>query len=46
MVGDLDACEERRDMVSVQLVDYQQKLAWGYNRNVKPREFVVRDLVL
>ena len=46
MVGNLDTWEERRDMVFVQLADYQQKLARGYNRNVKPREFVAGDLVL
>ena len=46
MVGNLDSLEERRDMVSVQLADYQQKLIRGYNRNVKPREFVAGDLVL
>lgn len=33
-------------MVFVRLADYQQKLARGYNRNVKPREFVAGDLVL
>ena len=33
-------------MVSVQLVNYQQKLVRGYNRNVKPEKFAVRDLVL
>lgn len=33
-------------MAFVQLIDYQQKLAQGYNRNVKPREFVVGNLVL
>ena len=46
MVGTLDSLEERRDMVSIRLADYQQKLAWGYNRNVKPKEFVTGDLVL
>lgn len=33
-------------MVSVRLVDYQQKLAQGYNRKVRPQEFVVGNLVL
>ena len=33
-------------MVSIQLADYQQMLAQGYNRNVKPRKFVAGDLVL
>lgn len=34
IVGKLNSLEERRDMASVWLADYQQKLAWGYNRNV------------
>ena len=46
MVENLDSLEKRRDMVSVWLADYQQKLVRGYNRNVKPKEFVARDLVL
>lgn len=46
MVRNLDSLEERRDMASIRLADYQQKLAWGYNRNIRPREFVASDLVL
>lgn len=46
MVGNLDSLEERRDMVPVQLANYQQKLSRGYNRNVRLREFVAGDLVL
>ena len=46
MIKWLDLLEESRDMVSIQLADYQQKLTWGYNRNVMPREFVTGDLVL
>ena len=46
MVGNLDALEERREMVFVWLADYQQKLAWGYNKKVRPWKFVVGDLVL
>lgn len=46
MIKWLDLLEESRDMVSIQLADYQQKLTWGYNRNVMPREFVAGDLVL
>lgn len=34
IAGKLNSLEERRDMASVRLADYQQKLAWGYNRNV------------
>ena len=33
-------------MVSVQLGDYQQKLAQGYNKKVRPREFMPGDLDL
>ena len=33
-------------MVVVRLAHYQQKLAQGYNRNVRPRGFMVGDLVL
>ena len=46
MLGNLDALEERRDMVSIQLADYQQKLAQGYNRKVRPQEFVPEYLGL
>lgn len=46
MIGNLDALEERREMVSIWLADYQQKLAQGYNRKVRPWGFVARDLVL
>lgn len=34
IAGKLNSLEERRDMASVRLADYQQKLARGYNRNV------------
>lgn len=46
MIGNLDALEEHRDMVAVQLANYQQRMAQGYNRKVKPQEFVPGDLVL
>lgn len=46
MVGNLGSLEERQDMVSIHLMDYQQKLAQGYNRKVRPREFVAGNLVL
>ena len=46
MVSNLDALEERRDMVTLQLVDYQQNLAQGYNRKVRIWEFILGDLVL
>lgn len=40
MVKNLDALEERRDMVSVRLANYQQKLAQGYNRKVRHQDFM------
>ena len=46
MSENLGLLEERRDMVFVRVANYQQKLARGYNRNVKPKEFVAGDLVL
>ena len=46
MVGNLNALEERGDMVSMRLVDYQQMLAQRYNRKARPRDFVSRDLIL
>ena len=36
MVNSLDILEERRDMVFIRLASYQQRLAQGYNRKVKP----------
>ena len=45
MVSNLDAFEEQRDMVALQLVNYQQKLAQGYNRKVRIQEVVPGDLV-
>ena len=38
--------EERRESTTTWLVEYQQKLAWRYNRDVRKREFEARDLVL
>ena len=46
MFENLDTLEERRDVVSVWLADYQQKLAQGYNRRVRPRELMLGDLFL
>ena len=36
IVEDLDALEEKQEMVVVWLANYQQKLAQGYNRKVRP----------
>jgi len=46
MIDQLDFMEENREIASIRLVNYQQKLSWGYNRNVRPREFIIGDLVL
>lgn len=45
MFGNLDALEKQRDMVSMRLTNYQQKLAQKYNKKVRPQEFVPGDLV-
>ena len=46
MVKHLDLLEEYREAATIQLAEYQQKLAQRYNQNVKEREFSARDLVL
>ena len=46
LVGMLDSLEEKWDMVTVWLVDYQQKLAKGYNIGVKSKKFMLGDLIL
>lgn len=46
MVESLDLLEEHREAVTIQLAEYQQKLAWHYNHCVRIREFSARDLVL
>lgn len=42
----LDLIEENRDIALIWLANYQQRLCRRYNRNVRPREFVPRDLVI
>ena len=46
MVERLDLLEEYQEAAIIWLAKYQQKLARHYNRDVKTREFGVRDLVL
>lgn len=46
MIEQLVFVEENREIVSIRLSNYQQKLSRGYNRNVRPREFIVWDLIL
>ena len=46
MVEHLDLLEEYKEAATIQLAEYQQKLARRYNRDVKTREFNAGDLVL
>ena len=46
MVRQLDLLEKHRELVTIRLVEYQQKLAQRYNRDMRKREFSARDLVL
>ena len=46
MVKQLDSLEECQESTTIQLAEYQQKLAPWYNRDVKRREFSAGDLVL
>ena len=42
----LDLLEEYREVATIRLAEYQQKLARCYNRGVRVREFSTGDLVL
>ena len=46
MIEQLDSLEEYHEVAIIRLVEYQQKLARRYNRDVKVREFGAGDLVL
>ena len=46
MLKQLNLLEECRELVTIRLAEYQQKLAQRYNRDVRRREFGVGDLVL
>ena len=46
MLERLDWLEECREAATIRLVEYQQKLAQQYIRDVKAREFSAGDLVL
>ncbi|XP_075649641.1 uncharacterized protein LOC142620098 [Castanea sativa] len=46
MVKQLDSLEECWESAIIKLVEYQQKLAPRFNKDVRSREFSVRDLVL
>ena len=46
MLKQLNLLEECRELVTIRLAEYQQKLAQRYNRDVRKREFGAGDLVL
>ena len=46
MLEQLDSLEEYREVATIRLAEYQQKLARHYNRDVKLMEFGAGDLVL
>ncbi|XP_075654888.1 uncharacterized protein LOC142625065 [Castanea sativa] len=46
MARELNLLKEHRDMATIRLAEYQQKLARRYNRAVRRREFAAGDLVL
>lgn len=46
MVKQLDSLEECRELGTIRLAEYQQKLAQRYNKDMKKREFGAGDLVL
>lgn len=46
MVKQLDLLEEYRELTTIWLAEYQQKLAQRYTREVKKREFSAGALVL
>ncbi|XP_075674859.1 uncharacterized protein LOC142644058 [Castanea sativa] len=46
LLDNLDTVEERREVASVKMANYQQKLKQTYDEGVKPRPLVPGDLVL
>ena len=46
MLKQFDSLEESQEAATICLVDYQQKLARRYNRDMRIREFGAGDLVL
>lgn len=46
MVKQLDSLEECQESTIIRLVEYQQKLACRFNRDIRSKEFSARDLVL
>ena len=46
LLDSLDVVEERREMATVKMTYYQQRLKQGYDKGVKLRPLTLRDLVL
>ena len=46
MMERVDWLEECREAATIQLTEYQQKLAQRYNQDIKGREFSAGELVL
>ena len=46
MLKQLNLLEEHRELATIRLAEYQQKLVRRYNRGVRKREFGAGDLVL
>ena len=46
LLDNLDMAEERREVVTIKMTYYQQKLMQEYNKGVKSRPLAPRDLVL
>ena len=46
MTKQLDLLEEHREMATIRLANYQQKMAQRYDKGVRSREFNVGNLVL
>ena len=46
MMRQLDLLEEHREMETIWLANYQQKMAQKYDKGVRSREFRAGDLVL
>ena len=42
----LDMIEERREVATIKLAHYQQKLRQGHDKGIKARTFIPEDLVL
>ena len=46
LLGSLDVAEERKEVATVKMAYYQQRLKQGYDKGMKLRPLAPRDLVL